>query len=473
MNKKLSYAVLLVFFLSIVSSYAALDVKVSRIDDSIYLDESARFALTVINNGEEYKIVQAYTPSVEWHVELDPFISRIDGGTTLTTELKLVPSLWATTGTQTVSVYVVSPASKESFELGLPVSVKSFDDVKMEYVPSLQLDVDFPEEVDPREKQVLEIYIRNRNRLMIEEVFLDIESDQFTKYMSFPIDPLSERREKITFEIDRYLEPGNENIEVKLRLGNKTINREKINYIVKSFSTFIPEVDSSGELFKNIDEYVIKNDGNINKDDVFRVETSFLRRFFVSSTPKYDRIINEDNSYLEWDLSINSDDETSIVVVENYRPLIYIILIIVVAALIYVIYRSPVIIKKEAVVVGSTRDGISELKILIHVRNRSSEIIENTRLTDMIPSIASLVPEKRLGTLAPSKVLRHQRRGTIVKWEIDALEPFEERIVSYRLKSKVAIVGGFSLPPAKVRFHSQKGIERAYTSNKTEVSFGL
>ena len=53
------------------------------------------------------------------------------------------------------------------------------------------------------------------------------------------------------------------------------------------------------------------------------------------------------------------------------------------------------------------------------------------------------------------------------------IEPFEESIISYRLKSKIAIVGGFSLPPAKIKFQTYQGKERVVRSNKSSVSMGL
>jgi hypothetical protein len=100
-------------------------------------------------------------------------------------------------------------------------------------------------------------------------------------------------------------------------------------------------------------------------------------------------------------------------------------------------------------------------------------LIENIQVTELIPSIAELVKEGNIGTLAPSKVLRNDKKGTIVKWELEALEPFEERIISYRLNSKIVIVGGLTLPPSRVKFITKKGKERTIKSNNCPVSLGL
>jgi hypothetical protein len=141
--------------------------------------------------------------------------------------------------------------------------------------------------------------------------------------------------------------------------------------------------------------------------------------------------------------------------------------------MVYFIYRSPVTIKKEALVMGSSHSEISDMKVLLHIRNRSQDLIEHLKITDLIPSIAELATEQHLGTLAPLKVIRNEKKGSIVKWELDALEPFEERIISYRLNSKITIVGGIRLPPAKIKFETLKGKERVVRSNSSQVNIGL
>jgi hypothetical protein len=55
-----------------------------------------------------------------------------------------------------------------------------------------------------------------------------------------------------------------------------------------------------------------------------------------------------------------------------------------------------------------------------------------------------------------------------VKWELEALEPLEERIITYKLKTKIIIVGGLTLPRARIKFKT-KDAERTVKSNKTKI----
>ncbi len=472
MKKLLILSILLSVFV-LTSVYADLNAQVEVIDDSIYLDEQAKFKLTIINPDLISKVVQVYTPSIEWYVNLEPFITTINRNSSVEVELSVVPSVWAETGAQKVTVIIDSPNKDEKVTLELPIFVKSFDTEKKEYQPSVELKVDFPVDIDPRQKIPINIYLRNRNRLNISNMELSVESQIFADHKFISLEPLSERREKIFFEIDPLTSPMDDKLEIKIIYNNRTVNKERIDYKVIRYANFVQKVDSIEELFKKTSEYIIINEGNVPKIDVFRIPTSFISKIFTKTDPAPDRVNLKRQAYFEWDLDLQPNEEFTIFVEENYRPIIYLILISIVVAMVYFLYRSPVVIKKESIVVGSSEDGVSEMKVLLHIRNRSQDLIENLTVTDLIPSIATHVKETHIGTLAPTKILRHAKKGTIIKWEMEALEPFEERIITYRLKSKIAIVGGFTLPSAKIKFETEKGRERVVRSNKSLVSLGL
>ena len=61
------------------------------------------------------------------------------------------------------------------------------------------------------------------------------------------------------------------------------------------------------------------------------------------------------------------------------------------------------------------------------------------------------------GTLKPSRILQHHKKGLIVKWNIASLDAFEERIISYKIKSKLSILGTLTLPPMTVTCKDKQG----------------
>ena len=108
-----------------------------------------------------------------------------------------------------------------------------------------------------------------------------------------------------------------------------------------------------------------------------------------------------------------------------------------------------------------------ELKILLHVKNRSNGTIDEINITDTIPHIGEMDKEIQIGTIKPTGIAKH-KTGTIVKWNIVSLERFEERIITYRIRTKLSVLGGIVLPTARVKF-KEKGREMVVRSNKLRL----
>ena len=132
--------------------------------------------------------------------------------------------------------------------------------------------------------------------------------------------------------------------------------------------------------------------------------------------------------------------------------------------------RSPLLMVKEASNIVKKEGGISEITVILHIKNRSQSKIEQIEITDFIPALVSVGGDVPIGSLQPNKVLKHERKGTtIVKWTIDTLDASEERVLSYRIKSKLAILGSFNLPAAKAVFKSNN---KGFTSTSNRLGIG-
>jgi hypothetical protein len=162
-------------------------------------------------------------------------------------------------------------------------------------------------------------------------------------------------------------------------------------------------------------------------------------------------------------------DEVTIEITKNYRFAVYTLIIMIIIIILYYQLRSPVVVKKDAVGNEPSHDGVSEFKVKVLIKNRSQKPVENVKIIEMIPSLALLVKEAAIGTVEPTKIIRNDSKGTLVRWDINYLEPFEERIITYRLKSKLNIVGGLTLQATKVKFETVTGRERVTYSKKHNI----
>ena len=152
---------------------------------------------------------------------------------------------------------------------------------------------------------------------------------------------------------------------------------------------------------------------------------------------------------------------------ENYRVLVLIVLVLVLCGIGYLVLRSPIVVVKEAVGLAKD-DGVSQLKVRLFIKNRSSRLVQGISVTDRVPSIADVVRAEAPGSISPSKVAVSEKGGTLLRWDLEVLEPYEERVVTYVARSKLKIIGRMSLPVAKVRY-TANGKERVIYSNNIEI----
>lgn len=125
--------------------------------------------------------------------------------------------------------------------------------------------------------------------------------------------------------------------------------------------------------------------------------------------------------------------------------------------------------RKEANNITKKEGGIFSLKVVLHIKNRSNKKIEDIELREVIPNIASIEKDISIGTLRPSKILRHEKKGSIIKWDIDHLDVGEERVLSYKIKARLPILGELGLSASVAKFKYNKKDNTAH-SNRVNVS---
>ena len=107
------------------------------------------------------------------------------------------------------------------------------------------------------------------------------------------------------------------------------------------------------------------------------------------------------------------------------------------------------------------------MKVIINVRNRGTRRLEHIEVTDIISNIANIEKDLYIGTLQPTK-MHHAKEGSVIKWDIDKLDPSEERVITYKIKSSLAILGDFTLKAAIARFRSN-GRDMLSRSNSLSI----
>ena len=199
----------------------------------------------------------------------------------------------------------------------------------------------------------------------------------------------------------------------------------------------------------------------------------FLLKFIKANMIKINLIsINliERIRYFSWDLTLEPTEEVTIRVIHNYRMILYLLIIIAGCIVAYYMFRSPVQITKMAKNIELHKGVISEVKVMLNVKNISNQPLSHIKVLDKVPNMANINQDFDIGTVRPSKIMKHESQGyTVVRWDFDELDPQEDRLITYRMKSKLSIFGNFELPRAKVIYKTKTNKKRVVRSNKLVI----
>jgi hypothetical protein len=213
-------------------------------------------------------------------------------------------------------------------------------------------------------------------------------------------------------------------------------------------------------------EITFENKGNVDVPNYQYKVKRGLSDVFNSYDPKSDVIELNDGNYYVWNFNIPINHSKTLIVKSNYTVLAILIVIAVLLLIYAILTRPKVEVIKKVTNMGTSGQGLSRFKVMVVVRNITNNNLNNIKINDKVPHIAMLVPSDYLGTVKPSKVLKHPQKGTIVIWDIDELHPKEERILYYVMESRMNIIGSFNLPSAAVKMKDMFGRMVKVTSNR-------
>lgn len=469
-KKRFVWVFLLLALVSIVFAETSKDIKFSaEISPSRLVvrdNETGSFVLKISQNSQLFEFFELYSPDVIWDVRTADQL-KVPPRESFETKVSVRP-LNLGPGIYNVPLVVRRQHTNDLERLTLAVEVLSSSPPTTGYLPAVRGTATITP-VDPRRPVLIELDLKNQNKRAIEELIVKGRSKFINFDESVSLKPLERKTVKITTAIDPFTPPEKDVLQIKLlTVDDKTyhFDIDPVYYAVQSYGRIEEKTDVANYFLKSVRTITLFNNGNNKQVGEHILPAGVFRQLFTSSTPPSSR----QGKFLVWNVDLDVGETKSVRVVTNYRPLAFLLAVIIIGAVIYFIFRSPVTVKKRASVLSTREGGISELKIMLNVTNRSNKRATSVRLIDSVPKLGEIVRDYDPGTLEPVKIVQDERKGTVIKWEIDALEPKEERIVTYKLKTKFSVLGGMSLPISIVKFTSQ-GKERSSKSNTTTVSF--
>jgi len=433
----------------------------------IFFDETASYQLTIINNGTEDKIYSWSINPVEWVIEGKNSM-RVEAQTSRTAELLVTPrpSNFRGPGLYIIPV-VVEDAFGNTYQESIPLTIRSINDPAYSYLASVALGASLNDPLSPAEQANVQIQVRNRNILDITELELYIDGEIFSHEDTFPLAGLEEKTLRYRLDVDPVTTPGMYPLHVFIRYENKTLSEVKTFYDVEAYSSIRRESATAKQFLKSTTVIQLTNVGNIVKSVDTDLDLPAFNRLYAGIDIEATNL--EKNKGRSWTIILDPYETATVTIVKNYRYLVFLLLLTLAGIIAYFSLRSPITMQKQIIVTGKDDEGISEMKVRIFLKNRTDKAYYNLRLLDKAPAIADVHAPHSLGVIGPTKIVKTEKKGTIIKWDFEALDAYEERIVSYTIKAKLKIIGNLSLPAVRIKFENVKGVTRTTQSGKAVI----
>lgn len=456
---------LIVALLCVFSAYAlSFEAIVTPTEMTIKANETAKFSIELSHALPTEELFEVYSNDVTWDVRPEQVL-RVPAGKVLRTTLNVRP-LNLRPGAYNLPVMFRRSGSNDVLKQSLYLELKSpfLDD---NYLPAIRGEALIDGPIDPRRGMTLKLSLENQNQRNLDKVEVKVRSNVVNKDYVTSLGPL----EKKTLTFNAELDPRTPAQKDSLQISIIVPDDEKayqfdlfgVSYEVLSYGAVVPYVNSSKSFLKRNDNITLVNEGNEEVTHMYRIPAWLGKRLFVSGTPK-----PKVDGGLVWEIPLAPGQSARILVTYNYRPLFWLFLLTVIVLSAYFWFRSPIAVYKRAAVVTTHEGGITEVKVIVELVNRGLKNAHAISIMDMAPRLTDVSREFKETMLAPTKIVPHSERGTVMKWDVDVMEPKEHRLLMYRIKTRLQVLGGLSLPVAAVRF-SYEGKEREAVSNKPEI----
>jgi len=457
MLKKL---VLMAIVLLVLPFAFASTMTLTPIVDQISPYDTAKFTLTINNNGTNDKFVLSYT-DLDWSVQTDPLTDYTTGlfvgaGSSYSTTLLANPLVETERVFKRHSLEIRARSENTGEQLSSIINIDVRRDL-IKYPLNIKVDFMLPEEIFPVKTNSVKVRLENSNLLDITNLTLTLKSKLFDKKTTVDLGPKSEKIVDFPVIIDKSVAPQNDSATLTVTRGAEEISKQSKPYSVVPYGKFVSKTSVAEKPLGEEMTVTYTGTGNSEQTETILIEAGdAVKRLFSSTEPETQVTFIDGNAYYTAKLTLAPDESKSFIVRTSYIPVIVVLVVLIVLAILYFAFRTPVIVAKEAREIAVEEGGITKLGVLIKMKNRGRRELKKVRIIERIPNIAR-VQIKESETLKPSKTYSYAD-GMVMEYDLGKMDKGEIRFISYHLKTKLAIVGGIRLKPVIVQYDDGKKV---------------
>jgi len=273
-----------------------------------------------------------------------------------------------------------------------------------------------------------------------------------------------------TYTFEKYVGPANYFVEVLVSDGSSLLKSYKISDLItvnKVSNKLVIEKSFEYGLMSQTVTIKVTNEENVVESNFYINESvpQFVKNLFYPYTEP-DKVEQKDIRVIySWHVDSLVPGQ-SVIIKYEIRSISIIIVFVLLLLFVMIAFKyvfSPKVVKRVKHSGALTRE--KEVVVSIEVKNGSRHEIKDLIVRDFVPTIATVV--EGFDTIKPS--LRKTPGGTELLWRIDSLKPFEERVLSYRIKPVVEVAGTLKLPKARIAYFNKKKQKKVIASKSVWV----
>lgn len=351
-------------------------------------------------------------------------------------------------------------AVSETYDLQV-FALESTDAVSL-YFP------DMPDTVEPGTDLTFTLTLVNNLQKDLSNVDLYLVSDLFEYQKTIELFEGQEKDIKFTVPVKWDASPGAHTLGVRVYYNNALSGTASIPITVGENTNVEEHVETDDGLLYTEIRVTKTNTGNTLTSSSFSEDFSLIQGWFVASTLEP---TVQDSGDMRWTFTLEPGEEGTLVIKVNYRPLLIALLVLAVLGIMsYYLFTHRVTLKKDVLKTKHSVEGVSNFKVLLHVKNNSNKPLKDVTIVDTLPKI--IKPKTSFGTMAPTGIERGDK-GIRMMWKIPELLSGEERIFSYEVEAQMKVIGEISLPRAIGKYKSGKNRTSNFASNRIILFSGV
>ena len=270
------------------------------------------------------------------------------------------------------------------------------------------------------------------------------------------------------YTFDQFTEPGTYRVEMTLiEDSGEIVSKRTVNFNVGDVTKTSQTEKGSVGIFQSTTTITSTNEGNAPADlRITAIVPSFAEDLIVANVDPVSSEKIGSSIRLTWvfeDVPAggSASVEYSIVIWKIWASIIAIAVVVFLAF--KFVFRVHVLKKTNY---GGSIKKDAEIPVSIEIVNRSLNEVKDVVVRDTIPPIANVV--NKFESVKPT--IHKTAKGTEVVWKFDSLRPGEERIVAYRIKPKMDLLGSLKLNPAVVNYQKKDRTKKSVASRMLTVT---